>query len=156
MKFREWICRPTGGGLRKYVALLFFLFLPFTVLGERGYFDLQALELVDKGDNEYKFRFIQLSQPFGYKHKEDKEIVVHLRFKCPVYECLDDDIYPTEKKYLAAIEFLKNQIAASDKIKFGVVDRGYAEIEGTLNEYQSNSLEIHEGVVCSDYDFFDY
>ena len=130
--------------------------LPQAAMGERGSFDAKVIELKDQGNNEFTLRLIQLSEPFGYKHKKDQEILIHLRFKCPLYECPDDGDNPSLARYLDAIKYLKNQIEASTRIKFGVVDRGYAKIDDTKNEYQSNGLDVYEGTVYSDYDYFDY
>ena len=136
--------------------MLFLFFFPLAVMGERGTFDAKVISLTDDGNNEYTLRLIQLSQPFGYKHKKDTEIVIHLRFQCPAYECPDSGDNPSMKQYLAAVEMLKAQIAVSDRIKFGVVDRGFAMIDGTSNEYQSNGLDVSEDIVYSDYDYFDF
>jgi len=140
------------------ILLIFILFLaiPETAMGERGSFEVKVIEIKDQGENEFLLHLIQLSEPFGYEHKKDEDVIIHLRFKCPLYECPDDGDNPSLKKYLSAIELLKTQVAASSKIKFGIVDRGYARIKGTKNEYQSNGLDIYEGTVYSDYDYFDY
>jgi len=142
--------------MRILLILVLVAGFPPAVLGERGSFDAQVVSFTEDGNNEFTLRLIQLSQPFGYKHRKDEEIVIHLRFKCPSYECPEDGDNPTIKKYLSAVEFLKAQIAESKKIKFGVVDRGYAKIDGTKNEYQSNGLDIEEDIVYSDYDYFDF
>lgn len=138
------------------LILVLFVAIPQVAMGERGTFDAKVVALKDEGNNEFVLQFIQLSEPFGYKHKKDQEILIHLRFKCPLYECPDDGDNPSLAKYLEAIKLLKTQIAASNKIKFGVVDRGYAKIDGTKNEYQSNGLDVYEDTVYSDYDYFDY
>ena len=142
--------------MRIIIFLVLLLAFPLTVVGERGTFDAKVLALTEDGNNEFTLRLIQLSEPFGYVHNKDKEILIHLRFKCPAYECPDDGENPSMKTYLAAVEFLKSQITSSDRISFGVVDRGYAKIDGTSNEYQSNGLEVYEDVVYSDYDYFDF
>lgn len=142
--------------MKQFLLFVILLLVPQIAIGDRGAFDAEIIELTDKGNDEYKLRIIQLSQPFGYKHKQDKELVIHLRFECPLYECTDEETQPTLKKYHQAIALLKNQLTVSKTIKFGIVDRGYAEIEGEVNEYQSNALEIVDGIVCSDYDFFDF
>ena len=98
---------------------------------------------------------VQLSEPYGYQHTKDEDLIIHLRFKCPLYQCIDANTQPTLGKFEDAIALLKNQIKTSKTIKFGIVDRGYAQIDGTKNEYQSNDLEIYQGTVYSDYDFFD-
>ena len=140
------------------VLLIFALFLavPETVLGEKGTFEAKIIELKDLGKNEFLLHIVQLSEPFGYVHKQDRDILIHLRFKCPLYQCPDDGNNPSMKKFLAAIELLKSQAGTSKKIRLGVVDRGFAQIEGTKNEYQSNGLDIENGTVYSDYDYFDY
>ena len=140
------------------ILLIFVVLLaaPLTVMGERGSFDAKVIELKDQGKNEFILHLIQLSEPFGYEHKQDKEILIHLRFKCPLYECPDDGDNPSLKKYLSAISLLKKEIAVSKKIKFGIVDRGYAKIDGKKNEYQSNGLDVYNGIVYSDYDYFGY
>lgn len=140
------------------LLLIFVLFLavPGTVLGEKGTFEAKVIELKDQGNNQFVLHLIQLSEPFGYKHKKDRDIVIHLRFQCPIYQCPDNGDNPSLKKYLDAINLLKTEILASKKIKFGVVDRGFAQIKGTKNEYQSNGLDIYKGTVYSDYDYFDY
>ena len=138
--------------------LIFVLFMAVSqvVMGERGTFDAKVIALKDQGNNEFTLHFIQLSEPFGYKHKKDEDVLIHLRFKCPMYECPADGDNPSLAKYLNAVKLLKTQISASKKIKFGIVDRGYAKIDGTKNEYQSNGLDVYEGTVYSDYDYFDY
>lgn len=142
--------------MKTLLIFVLFLVIPTTVMGERGSFEAKVIELKDQDKNEFLLHFIQLSEPFGYEHKKDADVLVHLRFKCPLYQCPDDGDNPSLKKYLSAIELLKSQIATSNKIKFGIVDRGYALIKGTKNEYQSNGLDIYDGTVYSDYDYFDY
>ena len=144
------------GSMKTLLIFVLLLAIPQTVMGERGSFDAKVIDLEDQGQNEFILHLIQLSEPFGYKHKQDEDILIHLRFKCPLYECPDDGDNPSLKKYLAAITLLKKQIAASKKIKFGIVDRGYAKIDGKKNEFQSNGLDIYDGVVYSDYDYFNY
>ena len=138
--------------------LVFVLFLGISpaVMGERGSYEARLIELKDQGNDEFTLRLVQLSQPFGYQHKKDEEILIHLRFKCPLYECPEDGDNPSVQKYLAAIDLLKTQIASAKTVKFGIVDRGYAKIDGTNNEYQSNGLDIQEDTVYSDFDYFDY
>lgn len=142
--------------MKRLMLFVLLLLVPLIAMGERSAFDAKIIKLTEKGNDEYKLRMIQLSQPFGYKHNQDIELVIHLRFECPIYECSDEETQPTLKKYHQAIALLKNQLADSKTIKFGVVDRGFAEIEGEKNEYQSNALEIVDGIVCSDYDFFEF
>jgi hypothetical protein len=126
------------------------------VPAEHGTFVIQPVELESKGDDEYVFRFIKLSEPFGYKHKGDQEIVVHLRYRCPIYECTGEDELPTKADYIAALEQLKQNMSAKKEVTVMVADRGYAKIEGTKNEYQANALYIYDGLICIDYDFFDF
>ena len=130
--------------------------VPQIALGERGSFDARVIELKQSGNDEYILRMVQLSEPYGYQHNRDRELVIHLRFECPVYECTDAKTQPTLEKYHQAIALLKSQINTSKTIKFGIVDRGFAQIEGTKNEYQSNDLEVYQGEVYSDYDFFEF
>lgn len=129
--------------------------VPHIAFGDRDTFEARIVEFRESGQDQYILRMIQLSEPYGYVHKNDRELVIHLRFECPLYQCNDADTQPTLEEYHQAIEKLKDQMKASKTIKFGIVDRGFAEIEGTKNEYQSNDLEIYQGVVYSDYDFFD-
>lgn len=138
------------------MIFMILVMFPLAAAGEKGEFDAKIIELTQKGDDEYLLRIVQLSQPYGYEHREDREIVVHLRFQCPVYECTDAETQPTLEEFHQAIDLLKAQMEGSETISFGIVDRGFAKIDGTENEYQSNALEIHDGHVCSDYDFFDY
>ena len=127
---------------------------PVLVTAEMGVFEARILALQDEGNDEYSLQLVKLSEPYGYTHKQDEEIIIHLRFKCPLYECTDIDTEPTLEEYHQAIDLLRRQQAAAEIIKIGVVDRGFAQIKGTENEYQSNALEVVDGVVCSDYDFF--
>ena len=137
------------------MILMLLMLVPVLAVGAKGDFDAKIIELRETGNDEYILRMIQLSEPYGYEHKHDTELVIHLRFQCPRYECDDPATLPTLEEYHQAIELLKNQIAGSTIIKFGIVDRGYAQIAGTKNEYQSNALEVYDGIVCSNYDFFD-
>ena len=142
--------------MKTFLIFVLLLAAPLTVMGERGSFDAKVIELKDLGKNEFILHIVQLSEPFGYVHKQDEDILIHLRFKCPLYECPDDEDNPSLKKYVSAIALLKKQIAVSRKIKFGIVDRGYAKIDGKKNEYQSNGLDVQDGIVYSDYDYFGY
>lgn len=138
------------------MILAILLLVPHIALGDRGTFEARILELQQSGKDQYILRMVQLTQPYGYQHKQDRELVIHLRFECPLYQCTDAQTQPTLDKYQHAIALLKDQIKSSKTIKFGIVDRGFAQIQGTKNEYQSNDLEIYQGTVYSDYDFFDY
>lgn len=129
---------------------------PLTATAERGEFDAKIIELTEKGNDEYLLKMVKLSEPYGYEHHEDREIILHLRFKCPIFECTDAETQPTLEEFHQAIELLKSQMQSSETITFGIVDRGFAQIVGTENEYQSNALEIYDGHVSSDYDFFDF
>jgi len=142
--------------MRQLLIVLYLFTLSFSTMAEHGEFMVKAVELIDDGNNEYTFKFIQLSEPFGYKHRQDREVVVHLRFECPIYECLEEDGLPTESDYNAAIELLKQNISGLNQFTIELADRGYAEIKGKENEFQSNALYIHEGIICTDYDFFDF
>ena len=137
------------------MILLCLVLAPHIALGERGIFDAKVVEFRESGKDQYILRMVQLSEPYGYVHKKDRELVIHLRFECPLYECKNQDTQPTLEKYQQAIAKLKNEIQTSKTIKFGIVDRGFAQIDGTSNEYQSNDLEIYQGTVYSDYDFFE-
>ena len=86
--------------------------------------------------------FIQLSQPYGEAHKTDEELIVHFRHKSK-HNTLNDS------SYTKSIEQLKFQIDKSKYINFGIVGSGYKKIPGTKNEYQSNGLEVHKGIVYS-------
>ena len=141
--------------MRRLLILVVLSLVPHIATAERGSFDARILEFRETGNDEYILRMMQLSQPYGYEHKRDTELVIHLRFQCPRYECNDAETLPTLDEYHQSIELLKNQMAGSDIIKFGIIDRGYARIQGTKNEYQSNALEVYDGIVCSNYDFFD-
>jgi len=141
--------------MRRNLILAVLMLAPLIASGGRGSFDAKIIDFRETGNDEYVLRMIQLSQPYGYEHKHDTELVIHLRFQCPRYECDDAESLPTLEEYHQAIELLKNQMTVSDIIKFGIVDRGYARIEGTKDEYQSNALEVYDGIVCSNYDFFD-
>ncbi len=130
----------------KKIILYFLVFLMPVVASAHGdFFEVRVIDFTDKGGEEYRLHFIQLSQPYGETHKKDEEIIVHLRFKdsFPEYK------HPTKIEYIEAIKLLKEQISNSDRIRFGVIGRGYAKIKGTKNEYQSNALEIDRGVVYS-------
>lgn len=141
--------------MRRFIAIVVLILFPAVLAGEMGSFDVRILELRDKGNDEYALKLVQLSEPYGYKHKKDREITIHLRFKCPTYECTDPDTQPTLKEYHQAIDLLKQRLSSKSVTRFGVAGRGFALIEGTKNQYQSNALEIKDGIVCSDYDFFD-
>jgi len=141
--------------MRSFLILTFLLLVPHSAFGDRDTFDAKVVELSASGNDEYILRMVQLSEPYGYVHKQDRELVIHLRFECPLYECNDAETQPTLEEYHQAITLLKDQMQLSKTIKFGIVDRGFAEIEGKKNEYQSNDLEIYQGIVYSDYDFFD-
>ena len=133
------------------MALIIF---PVLVAAEMGVFEARILALQDEGNDEYSLQIVKLSEPYGYTHKQDEEIIIHLRFQCPLYECTDMDTQPTLEEYHQAIDLLRQHQVTEEIIKLGVVDRGFAQIKGTENEYQSNALEVVDGVVCSDYDFF--
>ena len=141
--------------MRRLLILVVLSLVPHIATAERGSFDARILEFRETGNDEYTLKLMQLSQPYGYEHNRDTELVIHLRFQCPRYECNDAETLPTLDEYHQSIELLKNQMAGSDIIKFGIIDRGYARIQGTKNEYQSNALEVYDGIVCSNYDFFD-
>jgi len=138
------------------LASLFILLIPAPARCETGTFDIRVIDMRETGSDEYLLDFVQLSEPFGYQHKEDHEHKVRLRFQCPVYECTEDGNLPTLKDYRDAIELLKQQIAASRTIRISVAGRGFAPVEGTKDEFQSNGLYVRDGVVCLDYDFFDF
>ena len=137
------------------MILLILALVPLSALGDRGIFEARVIDLTESGKDQYVLHMVQLSEPYGYQHTQDQELIIHLRFKCPLYQCTDANTQPTLEKFEDAIALLKNQIKSSKIIKFGIVDRGYAQIEGTKNEYQSNDLEIYQGTVYSDYDFFE-
>ena len=137
------------------MILVVLVLVPHIALGDRGIFEARVIALKESGKDQYVLRMVQLSEPYGYQHKKDRELVLHLRFECPLYQCTDAETQPTLGKYQHAIDLLKDQIKSSKTIKFGIVDRGFAQIEGTKDEYQSNDLEVHQGTVYSDYDFFD-
>ena len=142
--------------MRRFIILVILVLVPHIALGDRGTFEARVIALKESGKDQYVLHMVQLSEPYGYQHTKDKELVIHLRFECPLYQCNNADTQPTLGKYQQAITLLKDQIKSSKTIEFGIVDRGFAEIKGTKNEYQSNDLEVYQGTVYSDYDFFDF
>jgi len=109
------------------------------------YFDVKVIDFSRVKENEYRFEFVQLSQPYGKKHKKDERLVVNLRYKCMLVICSKS--MPSNIDFEQSIKHL-SVIAVKDAIiKFGVVAGGYQKIKG--NEYQSNGLELYEGVAYS-------
>ena len=139
--------------MNKLAFSLIITILPLTAFAGGDDFKAQVIEFSDKGKNQYKLKFIQLSQPFGKKHKGNKEITVHLQYKCPLKKCDGKYNKPTLQTYNSGIKLLRKQIESSKNIKFGVMGRGYKLISGTKNQYESRGLKIHNDVVYSYYHY---
>ena len=76
-------------------------------------------------------------------------LVIYLRHDVAAMRGARSDVASREK-YLAAIDFLKRQIAQSATISFGFWGERVVSIDGKPGEFQSNSLSIEEpGIVFS-------
>ncbi|MDH5178049.1 MAG: hypothetical protein OEZ39_16215 [Gammaproteobacteria bacterium] len=139
--------------MKKLALSTILAILPLTTFAGGDYFKAQVIEFSDKGKNQFKLKLNQLSQPFGKKHKGNREIIIHLQYMCPLKKCDGEYNKPTLQTYNSGIKLLRNQIEASKYIKFGVMGRGYKLIDGTKNQYESRGLKIHNDVVYSYYDY---
>ena len=125
--------------------ILILLFIAPLANAGGDYFQVYVNDFRETSTNEYQIDFIQLSQPYGKEHVVDENLIVNLRYNCSVIFC--SRYAPTIDQYHEAIRLLKSQAIKGTKINFGVISGGYEHMSD--NMYQSNALEVYQGVVYS-------
>lgn len=113
------------------------------------YFTAEVLDFRALGNDEYRIVLRQMTSIYGSKSVPTDPLVIYLRHDEAAMRGAREEVASTEK-YLAAIEFLKRQIAQSAIIQFGFWGSGVIPIDGKPGEFQSNSLTVEEpGIVFS-------
>jgi hypothetical protein len=129
--------------------LLVFSFLGSTPAAAGGdAFTAEVLDFRALGNDEYRIVLRQMTGLYGSDEVPAEPLVIHLRHDDNVMRRYSKDVV-SRKKYLAAIELLKQQIAQSKTIQFGVVGGmgGRGILPPTDDEpsvHQSYSLTIVE------------
>jgi hypothetical protein len=128
----------------------FFLLLVFSLLGSPpaaaggDAFTAEVLDFRALGNDEYRIVLRQMTGLYGSDEVPAEPLVIHLRHDDDVMRRVSKDVVSREK-YLEAIELLKQQIAQSPVIQFGVMGgSGLTSIDGKPGEFQSNSLSIEQ------------
>jgi hypothetical protein len=140
--------RKTIGGV---ILLVLSLFTSPPVVAGGDYFQAEVLDFRALGNDEYRIVLRQMTGVYGSDEVAAEPLVIYLRHD---ETAMRREHGASKEKYLAAIELLKQQIAQSTLIRFGVIGgmgtgRIIPPIDGKPGEFQSNSLEIYEGVVYS-------
>lgn len=109
-------------------------------------FTAEVLDFRALGNDEYRIVLHQMTGLYGSNEVPAKPLVIHLRHDDDVMRRAPKDLVSREK-YLEAIELLKQQIAQSKTIQFGVVGGmgGRGILPPTDDEpgvHQSYSLSI--------------
>jgi hypothetical protein len=113
------------------------------------YFTAEVLDFRALGNDVYRIVLRQMTPIYGSKSVPTDPLVIYLRHDEAAMRGAREEVASTEK-YLAAIEFLKRQIAQSAIIQFGFWGSGVIPIDGKPGEFQSNSLTVEEpGIVFS-------
>ena len=101
--------------------LLVFSFLGSTPAAAGGdAFTAEVLDFQPLGNDEYRIVLRQMTGLYGSDEVPAEPLVIHLRHDDDVMRRVSKDVVSREK-YLEAIELLKQQIAQSKTIQFGVV-----------------------------------
>lgn len=106
-------------------------------------FTAEVLDFQDLGNDEYRLVLRQLTSLYVSDSVPAKPITIRLRHD---ETAMRDSV--SKEEYVAAIALLRQQIAQSATIQFGVMGgSGLAPIDGRPGELQSNGLTIEDGIV---------
>lgn len=111
-------------------------------------FTAEVLDFQALGNDEYRIVLRQMTGLYGSDEVPAEPLVIYLRHDEDTMRRISKNVVSREK-YLAAIELLKQQIAQSTTIRFGIIGGMgggsiLPPIDGRPGEFQSNSLSIEQ------------
>lgn len=101
-------------------AVLLGLFVSAPAAAGGDAFTAEVLDFRALGNDEYRIVLRQMTGLYGSDEVPAEPLVIHLRHDDDVMRRVSKDVVSREK-YLEAIELLKQQIAQSKTIQFGVI-----------------------------------
>jgi len=128
------------------LLLVLGIFASSAAVAGGDYFEAEVLDFRPLGNDEYRIVLRQMTGLYGSDEVPAEPLVIHLRHDDDVMRRAPKDLVSREN-YLEAIELLKQQIAQSKTIEFGVIGGmgGRGILPPTDDEpgvHQSYSLSI--------------
>lgn len=98
------------------------------------------------GNDEFTIILQQYTLPYSPDIIEPRTLILHLRHKTHIFK---SSTLRTEEEYRRGINLLLQQYRQGGMFQFGVWANGFTPIDGHPGEYQSNGLNVIDGVVMS-------
>jgi hypothetical protein len=118
-------------------------------------FEIKVISLIKIDNNEYHFKFIPLTTPYGQtleKFRNGNEIMtVIIKYGCSqsLYTCLFKKRSFTKEQHASAIKSLLEQAKPNQTMTFGVMSSGFKAVPNQGGFYRSYGLFESNGIVFS-------
>jgi hypothetical protein len=141
--------------MKKLIIITFLLLNTAYAYAGGSEFEIKVISFAKVGENEYHFKFIPLTTPYGQKLEEfnmgNETMTVIIKFGCSqsFYTCLFKKRTFTKKQHTDAINVLTKEAIPDRKISFGVMSSGFDIVNEKKGIYRSYGLFELRGVVYS-------
>ena len=139
----------------KAIFITFLIIFSANICAGGSTFELKVIKLDKINNEEYYFKFIPLSTPYGQELTKftngNKIMTVIIKYECnkSLYSCLTRKRTFTKKQHSEALLLLQQQAVAGKILQFGVMAAGFYPEPNKKGIFRSNGLFHHGNIIYS-------